>query len=173
VRILFFIIFLISVINLNTTSHADQKIVFLNVNYIFNNSKSGIEANKSIEKKIKKLETDVNKFSKDINSEKEKLIKQKNVLSENDFKQKLKDVDNKIKKFNGEIKIRNEEIVNLKKKVKLNFSNELKLILSDFSTKNSIQLIVKQEDILMGSKDLDITNEILKILDSNKIVLIK
>ena len=34
-RILFFIIFLISIINLNTTSHADQKIVFLNVNYIF------------------------------------------------------------------------------------------------------------------------------------------
>jgi Skp family chaperone for outer membrane proteins len=34
-------------------------------------------------------------------------------------------------------------------------------------------MIIKQEDILIGSKKLDITNDILKIVDSNKIKLIK
>ena len=34
-------------------------------------------------------------------------------------------------------------------------------------------MIIKQEDILIGSKKLDITNDILKIVDSNKIKLIE
>ncbi len=159
--------------NLNVLCYANENIVFLNVNYVFNNSEPGKQANKSIETKIKKLENDVNQFTKNINDEKEKLIKQKNVISEDDFKQKLLKLENKVKEFNNETKIRNEEISILKKKVRSNFSNELKKILSDFSSKNSIKLIVKQEDILMGSKDLDITNEILKIINTNKITLIK
>ena len=34
-------------------------------------------------------------------------------------------------------------------------------------------MILKQEDILMGSKTLDISNDILKIVDSSKIKLIE
>ena len=34
-------------------------------------------------------------------------------------------------------------------------------------------MILKQEDILVGSKTLDISNDILKIVDSNKIKLIE
>ena len=82
-------------------------------------------------------------------------------------------IENKIKEFNKNIAIRNKEIVNLRKKVRLNFAKELKKILNDYSTQNSIQMILKQEDILIGSKNLDISNDILKIIDSNKIKLIE
>ena len=34
-------------------------------------------------------------------------------------------------------------------------------------------MILKQEDILVGSKTLDISNDILKIVDSKKIKLIE
>ena len=54
-----------------------------------------------------------------------------------------------------------------------NFTKELKKILSNYSTQNSIDMILKQEDILVGSKTLDISNDILKIVDSNKIKLIE
>ena len=172
-RFLIYIIALLSIINFNHQSFAEEKIVFLNVNYVFNNSISGKEANKSIGEKIKKLEKDVNQFSKTINAEKEKLINQKNILSEDDFKKNLIKIDNKVKEFNNKIKIRKEEISTLQNQARSNFIIELKNILSEFSTKNSIQMIIKQEDILIGSKKLDITNDILKIVDSNKIKLIK
>lgn len=172
-RFLIYIIAFLFIVNFNNQSFAEEKIVFLNVNYVFNNSISGKEANKSIGKKIKKLEGDVNQFSKTINAEKEKLINQKNILSEDDFKKNLIKIDNKVKEFNNKIKIRKEEINKLQNQARSNFIIELKNILSEFSSKNSIQMIIKQEDILIGSKKLDITNDILKIVDSNKIKLIK
>jgi len=171
-RNLIFIIFFFLIINLNNTSYANEKIVYLNVNYVFSNSISGKEANKSFENKVKNLQNEVNKFTKNINNEKDKLIKQKNILSDEEFNKKFTDIDNKIKEFNKKIKIRNDEIVNLRKQVRSKFTKELKKILSSYSTENSINMIFNQEDILVGSKALDISNDILKIVDSNKIKLI-
>ena len=170
-RNLICIIIFFLIINLNNTSYANEKIVYLNVNYVFSNSISGKEANKSFENKIKTLENEVKEFTKNIDIEKDKLLKQKNILSEDEFNKKFTNIDNKIKNFNKKIKIRNDEIMNLRKKVRSNFTKELKKILSDYSTKNSINMILKQEDILVGSKTLDISNDILKIVDSNNIKL--
>ena len=171
-RNLFYIIIFFLIFNLNNFSYSNEKIVYLNVNYVFSNSISGKEANKSFENKVKNLENEVNKFTKNINNEKDKLIKQKNILSDEEFNKKFTDIDNKIKEFNKKIKIKNDEIMNLRKKVRTNFTNELKKILSKYSQENSINMIFNQEDILVGSKALDISNDILKIVDSNKIKLI-
>ena len=167
------IIIFFFIINLNIFSYANEKIVYLNVNYVFSNSISGKEANKSFENKVKNLENEVNEFTKNINNEKDKLIKQKNILSDEEFNKKFTDIDNKIKEFNKKIKIKNDEIINLRKQVRSNFTKELKEILSNYSTENSINMIFNQEDILVGSKTLDISNDILKIVDSKKIKLIE
>ena len=53
------------------------------------------------------------------------------------------------------------------------YLSKLKKILSKYSQENSINMIFNQEDILVGSKTLDISNDILKIVDSNKIKLIE
>tara|TARA_B100000767_G_scaffold200238_1_gene187201 strand:+ start:5335 stop:5856 length:522 start_codon:yes stop_codon:yes gene_type:complete len=172
-KIIIYIILFFSLINFNNLIYADGKIVYLNVNYVFSNSVSGKNVNKSFDKKIKTLENDVNNFKKNINDEKDKLIKKKNILSEDIFNKEFANIENKIKEFNKNIAIRNNEIINLRKKVRSNFAKELKKVLSDYSTQNSIQMILKQEDILIGSKNLDISNDILKIIDSNKIKLIE
>ena len=172
-RILICVITFFSIINLNNFTFAEEKIVYLNVNYVFSNSASGKEVNKSFEKRVKNLENDVNKFTKNINSKKEKLIKQKNILSEANYNKEFTDLDNTIKEFNKKIATRNNEIIKLRKEVRSIFTKELQKILSNYSTKNSIQMILKQEDILMGSKNLDISNDILKIIDSSKIKLIQ
>ena len=172
-RNLIFIIIFFLTINLNNTSYANEKIVYLNVNYVFSNSISGKDANKSFENKVKNLENEVNEFTKNINNEKDKLIKQKNILSDEEFNKKFTDIDDKIKEFNKKIKIKNDEIINLRKQVRSNFTKELKEILSNYSTENSINMIFNQEDILVGSKTLDISNDILKIVDSKKIKLIE
>ena len=87
-RNLIFIIIFFLIFNLNNTTYANEKIVYLNVNYVFSNSISGKEANKSFENKVKNLENEVNKFTKSINVEKNKLIKQKNILSDDEFNKK-------------------------------------------------------------------------------------
>ena len=50
--------------------------------------------------------------------------------------------------------------------------NELNLILSEYSKQNELTFIIDQKNIIIGKSDLNITNEIMKKLDS-KITKIK
>ena len=43
--------------------------------------------------------------------------------------------------------------------------NELNIILSEYSKKNELTVIIDQKNIIIGKTDLNITNEILKLLD--------
>ena len=51
-----YIIIFFFLINISNISLAQEKIVFINVNYIFANSIAGKEANESLEKKVQNLE---------------------------------------------------------------------------------------------------------------------
>ena len=62
---------------------------------------------------------------------------------------------------------------NVDKNNKLKISATKKLIkklnpiLSDYSEKNSISIILQKRDIIIGKNSLNITDDIIKILDEN------
>ena len=51
------------------------------------------------------------------------------------------------------------------KKAENNFSNSLNLLLEEYSSNNSIDIILKRENLLMAKKDLDITQVIFKLFN--------
>ena len=51
------------------------------------------------------------------------------------------------------------------KKAENNFSNSLNLLLEEYSSNNSINIILKRENLLMAKKDLDITQVIFKLFN--------
>ena len=89
----------------------------------------------------------------------------KNVISENEFKTKLDD----LKKQITEYRLKRQNIIqeSTKKRVQASaeFSNQIKPILGDYAAKNNISIIVQKKNIIMGKKELDITLDILKIVD--------
>ena len=90
-------LFLISIV---TNSFAEEKIAFVDLNFVYSNSKIGKKIIKEIENKKKNINKDFNEFKNKLDSEKEKLIAQKNVLAEDEFKKKIKDLENNLKKYN-------------------------------------------------------------------------
>ena len=46
------------------------------------------------------------------------------------------------------------------------FLKQIKPIIADYSTKNSISIIIEKKNIFMGKNDLDITDQVLKIVDT-------
>ncbi len=161
----FAIIIFIFITNNNVI--AQDNLVFIDVNYIFNNSLAGKKVNDDIKNLSKKINSDLKKFQKKINSEKENILKQKNVLSEEEFKKKIADLDKKVKNYNSELNKENNELINLKKKARIEFSNQLKQILQNFAKKNSINMILTKENILIGRTELDVTNDILDLYNKN------
>ncbi len=162
-----FFIIIINIIFCNNI-HANEKIVFIDTNYIFKNSNAGKKFTSLLEKKLENLNSDIQKFKKEKETSEKKLISQKNIISEEEYSKKLSLLKEDINKFNKSISSKQEEIKKFKNTAGNEYAKELRIILEDFSKKNSILIVLKKENILIGKKDVDITKQILEIFD-NKI----
>ena len=144
---------------------SSEKIVYLDVEKIMQESIAG----KSIIKKIKKKrELSISQFKKtekDIFEKEKKLISQKNVLDNEEFKKKLKDLRNDISNYQ---KNRNKvlnDITRTRVKASTNLIKKLTPILESYSKEKSIRIIIQKKQIVMGNKEDDITSDILDLVN--------
>ena len=150
------------------TNHAfsEQKIAFIDMDKVISTSKSG----SSILKQLTDLNNKNSKFLKDEKKkfqEKEtKLIAQKNILSEADFKNKLNELKSEIKNYNQN---RNKMLADFNKLKIDNTNSLLRLInpiLIKFSNDKEIAIILQKKDLVVAKTQLDITDEVIKIINS-------
>ena len=145
---------------------SDQKIAFIDMDKIVSTSKSGSSILKQLtdlnNKNLKFLTNEEKKFK-----EKEtKLISQKNIISETDFKNKVDELKSEIKNYNQN---RNKMIEDFNKLKIDNTNNLLKLInpiLVRFSNDKEIAIILQKKDLVVAKTELDITDEVIKIVNS-------
>ena len=152
---------------LTTNLYSQEKLAFIDINYIFNNSDAGKKINKEIQNKSKKINSELNEFQKKIDSKKKTLLTQKNVLSEEEYKKKFVELEKNLNEYNSIINKKNLDLNNFKTKVRVEFSKNLNKILEDYSKKNSISMILKKENILIGKTNLDATRDVLDLFNDN------
>tara|TARA_Y100001958_G_scaffold100789_1_gene69907 strand:- start:62 stop:562 length:501 start_codon:yes stop_codon:yes gene_type:complete len=160
-----FIIILFSYCFFTNNVLAQEKIAFIDLNYIYSNSKIGIKINKEIEIKQKKINKEFKEFQKKLDDERDKLLKQKNVLSENEYKKKFSELESNLIKYNEVITKKNKDLVEFRKKSKNKFALDLRTTLEKYAKENKISMILRKEQLLLGEKNLDITKEILELFD--------
>ena len=149
-----------------TNSIAQEKIVFIDINYIFKNSIVGKDLNEKIKKKDNQISNEIKKFKDDIEKEKSEIISQKNVVSVEEYNIKIDNLEKKIKDMNITIANKKKELEIYKKKVERSFSKELNLIIEEYSTENSIDMIFDKSNILMARKELNITEKIISLFNN-------
>ena len=123
---------------------------------------------KIIEKINKSNEVNINKFKKieeDLKEQERKLISKQNVVSEDEFKSKIEELRKKISEYTMKRQNIIQEATQKRIKVSAEFSNKIKPILGEYAAKNNISIIVQKKNIIMGKTELDITDDILKIVD--------
>tara|TARA_B100000212_G_scaffold264192_1_gene203751 strand:- start:105 stop:626 length:522 start_codon:yes stop_codon:yes gene_type:complete len=147
-----------------TLSYAEeQKIVYLNVDKIMQQSIAG----KSIKKQLENLyNKNLEKFK--INDEllknkEKKLIAQKNILSQEDFQKELSSLRKEIINFQKEQVKARDDINKLRIGATNKLISQLSPILQEYAKKNSVSLILQKKNIVMGKKEIEITDEILEI----------
>ena len=155
-----FIFFLFSL-----SAYSSEKIVYLDVEKIMQESIAG----KAIIAKIKKKrETTISKFKKkekEIIEKEKKLISQKNVLSKEEFGKKIKDLRGEISNYQKERNKVFNEITQSRIKATAKLIKKLNPILEDYSKKNSIKMIMQKKHIVIGKKEDDITKDILELVN--------
>jgi len=161
--------FLIIILFFFSSNHllANEKIMFVDVNYIFSNSVAGKDITNKVkmdfDKSQKNLEILKNKL---INDEK-KLINQKNILSKEEFEKNLFDLKNEMEEFNNQRIKLNSEIDVYRNKLQSSFSLELSNIIQKYANENNIDLIIDKNTILVGKNVLDATKDVLELFDKN------
>ena len=156
---IFFLVFLIGF------SNANENIRFININYIVNNSEAGKTLNKIIENKTKKIKSELNDLGKKIESKKEKIISQKNILKKDEYEKLVKNYEDDVKKFNDFRFKKNEDFNNYRINSQKKIIEALNPLITAFLKKESVQILLQKEQIIFGDKELDITDEILKIFN--------
>ena len=72
----------------NQYSYAENKILFIDVEFIYLNSIAGKEINKKIQSDTKKINDELLSLQNEIQKDKDKIMSQKNVLSQEELQKK-------------------------------------------------------------------------------------
>ena len=127
--------------------HAQEKIVYLDTNYLLSQSEVGKYVNSKLKVINDKNNEEFKKIEMNIKSSEEKLIKQKNILNKEDYENKIAELTQLRNKAGNEI---------------LKHINE---ILTKYSQDKSISLIIEKKNVVIGKTDLDVTSDILSLLN--------
>jgi Skp family chaperone for outer membrane proteins len=150
-----------------SSSHAENNIIFLDVMYIYNNATAIKNIENEYVKKNKLIQDEISKYETEIRSEEKKLENKKNIISEDILKIELLKLETKVNKYNKIISEKREQLANMKKNINTEFYKQLTNILSNYANKNSIDMIINKEQILVGKTELDSTKEILNEFNNN------
>tara|TARA_Y100000590_G_scaffold68590_1_gene74765 strand:- start:407 stop:931 length:525 start_codon:yes stop_codon:yes gene_type:complete len=159
----FIIIFFIILITSNISY--SQNIVIADLDKIVKSSETGKKIITYFSEENKKLldefKINENKFKK----KERTLISQKNLLSAEEYLKKVDELKKEVNNFNIDSNIKLKELNNFKNKILRLFRNEINKILQEFSEKNKIDLIISSEQILIGKSNIDVTNDLLNIVN--------
>ena len=131
------------------------------------NSNAGKKVNDQIKNKREKINKEFLSYKKTIDDEQKKLSNQQNILSEDELRKKAIDLEKKAKEYNTIISKKNDELNNYKNKATKEFYIILTKIMQDYAVSNSVEMILKKENILIGKNNLDITKEIMNLFNKN------
>ena len=155
----FFLIF-------DTNSFAEEKIFYLDVNFLLSESEAGKYINNELQIINNKNIEEFKKIENSIKTEEEKLLKQKNILKEEEFNNKINKLREKYKSYQELKNTKNNDLKILRDKGRNQILKIINEILSEYSTKNKISLIMEKKNIVIGKTELDITKNILGLLNA-------
>ena len=161
----FLLIFIIFFSTINFTL-ANATVAFIDVQYIMENSLAGQSLKKQLESIHKKNLKEFKETEQDLKKKEKEVLKKKNILSKEDFQIEITALRNSVKKYNTQ---RNEKINSLTKKRLELMEKILKVlspILTEYSKERNISIVMDKKYIIVGKTELNLTEEILKLLDN-------
>ena len=150
----------------STFTYANEKIAFIDIDFLLAQSNVGKSILTNLNKLNKKNIDDLKSHEKKLIKEREELNKLKNISSQEDLKIKTQAFQKKIEEYNKQKidlsskfnKTRDEETLALLQKINP--------IISEYMTKNEITLIFDKKNIYIAKSELDITKPVLEIVNS-------
>jgi len=162
-RISFILIFLSLSINV---LKADDKVSYIDIDYILTNTIAGKELLNTLKKEE---EIKINKFKSSddmFKNEELQILAKKNLVSEKEMNKEMKALQIKFQKYK---KVKQKEIDDFKIKRNrniVNFLNSINPIIEKYMSDNSIYMLIDKKNVFIANKEYDITNNLIELIDN-------
>ena len=153
-------------LGLMTFSYGQDQIAYLELDKVINNTKAGKLIINKLEKSKNEALLKFKKKEDDLKKTEDEIKKQKNIISEDQFKKKLVEFRNEVKNFRQDRqKVIND--FNQKRKVEFEeFFKKITPIIESYLAEKNIEILLDKKNIFVASKNRNITQEIIKMIDS-------
>ena len=148
-----------------TYASAEQKVAYLDMKFVLNNSKAGKGAQDFLQKSFKenqKIFLDEENKLKQLEGD---LLAQKTILTKEEYKKKSEALRKKVVDYQLRRRTSLDEIAAQRANAKKALLEKLNPILEIYIKENEISLIINKKNIVMGNTDLDITKIIVEKLN--------
>ena len=158
VFVFFYFLFLTSNIYANEIS-------FINLNKIMNDSIVGQYINNKIKIEKNKILEEFKNTEKTLKDNENKILSQKNLLKIEEYNKKVANLKNDVANYNRQRKKILSQFKIKQNKVSQEVISQINIILTEYMKDKSISLIIRKKDIIVAKTELDITDEIIVLLD--------
>ena len=158
-------LFFITITFLTNNLKADMP-HYLDFKFILNNSVAGKKVQDNLQNRLKEGVKSLNNKEKSLQEEEKKMIQQKKVISQEDYIKKVNDLRKKVASLQSERNSLLEKISKDRTKARNELLKTLNPIISDYMQEKKIRLVVDKKNIILADEKLDITKDIMKVLNA-------
>ena len=148
-----------------TNSFAENKVVYIDMNRILNESKVGIFVEKELTKIHNAKLDNFKQIEEKLKKEEIDLISKRNIMAREDFDKKVKVLNEEAQKYQDERRKWFDEITAKRNKARAEVLKTLDPIITEYFEQNKISLMLYKRNIAIGSSELDITDTIIDELN--------
>ena len=160
---LFSIILALTILTVNLKADTPY---FLDFKYILNESEAGKKAQTFLKNKLETGIKDLKNKEKKIQEEEKKIIAQKKVISSEEYKKQVENLRSKVKSLQKERNNLIETVAKQRSKARNELLKNLNPIIKDYMKEKKIRMVVDKKSLLLADENLNITNDIINLLNS-------
>jgi len=161
----FFLVLIFLFLSINFLK-ADDKVFYVDMDYVLTNTVSGKQLLKTLKKEE---ELKINKFKlndDNFKNEEKKILSKRNLISEDEINKELRLLKVQFQKYRKE-KIKEVDEFKIKRNRNItNFLNLINPLIEKYMADNSIYMLIDKKNVFIAKKEYDITNNLIELIDN-------
>jgi Skp family chaperone for outer membrane proteins len=158
-----FLIFTYSLILIKISYSSE--VTFVDFSKVLNKSIAGAAAQDKLKVKFESENKKFIAIEENLKKQETELIAQKKVLSNDEYKKKLDNLRSKVSELQKNKQESLNNIAKSRNKARQNLLQSVNPIIQKYMEQNNIKIVVDKQSVVLGDKNLEITDKIIEILN--------
>ena len=148
-----------------THANTEERIAYIDLKYILNNSKAGKGAQDFLKETFTKNQKIFTDEENKLKEEEKDLLTKKNIITKEEYQKKTDELRKKVIDYQSKRRISLDKITKQRAEARAELLKKLDPILKKYVNDNNISIIIDKKNVIMGSADFDLTNIIIEKLN--------